>query len=127
MEKDWLIRTHFNQILGPVKKEKIKNLISEKTLVEEDEICCGNGYWFKVKERDLVQNYIYGDYIQGFDPIGEAKSVLTSFDKPLSKKFIVIPFLMIFTLSFLTGIHETWAGSDQMDSNKKKSCPTLLL
>jgi hypothetical protein len=78
MERNWLIRTALNQILGPVTKDKIKELISSGTLDLEDEVCSGNGYWFKIKENELVDKYIHGDYIQGFNPVSEAKNVLTS-------------------------------------------------
>lgn len=77
MEKDWLIRTHLNKILGPVTKSKIIELIENNSLKENDEICSANGYWFKVKEKDLLDRFIYGDEKQGFNPVSEAKDVLT--------------------------------------------------
>jgi len=93
MERNWLIRTGQNQILGPVTKDKVKELINSGSLDLEDEVCSGNGYWFKIKEDDLVDKYLNGDYIQSFDPISEAKSVLTS---PKGKKVIwPIIFLLI--------------------------------
>ncbi len=57
--KDWLIRTKQNQILGPVTLEKIKELIEKGSLVDNDEICQGNGIWFWVKEKDLLNKYVY--------------------------------------------------------------------
>ena len=68
MEKDWLIRTHDYQILGPVSKEKIVELIENGTLKDEDEISSGNGYWFWLKEKDLLDKYIYGTEAQTFNP-----------------------------------------------------------
>jgi len=94
MERNWLIRTQQNQILGPVTKDKIKDLLNSGSLDLEDEICSGNGYWFKIKEEDLIEKYINGDYVQSFNPVYEAKDVLTS---PNGKKIIwpVIIFLML--------------------------------
>lgn len=76
MKKNWLIRTHNNHILGPVSIEKIRLLISNNSLKSNDEICSGNGYWFSIKETDLVQKYIHEEKKQSFNPISEAKSVL---------------------------------------------------
>lgn len=104
MEKDWLIRTHHNQILGPVSKEKIRYLINEGTLTGEDEIACGNGFWIRVKEKELVEKYIFGDFVQGFDPIGEAEDVVTATEKDDStKKLSIIPvFILIFSYVLLS-------------------------
>ncbi len=77
-EKNWLIRTPRKKILGPVSKQKIIQLIESGELSDEDEIASGNGHWFWIKEKDLVDKYIYGDTPQPFNPIGEAPSVLTS-------------------------------------------------
>jgi hypothetical protein len=102
MEKEWLIRTQHNQILGPVSKEKIKHLINENTLTSEDEISSGNGFWFKVKEKELVEKYVFGDFVQGFNPMGEAEDVLTAPEKDSSTKLSLIPiFLFIFTTFFI--------------------------
>ncbi|RLA61910.1 MAG: hypothetical protein DRQ88_09935 [Epsilonproteobacteria bacterium] len=94
MEKNWLIRTGQNQVLGPVTKDKVKELIKSGSLELEDEVCSGNGYWFKIKEEELVDKYLNGDYIQSFNPVSEAKSILTS---PKGKKIIwpVIFFLIM--------------------------------
>ncbi|TDJ07378.1 MAG: hypothetical protein E2O68_03740 [Deltaproteobacteria bacterium] len=93
MERNWLIRTGQNQILGPVTKDKVKELISSGSLDLEDEVCSGNGFWFKIKENDLVDKFLHGDYIQGFNPVSEAKNILTS---PNGKKAFwpVIIFIM---------------------------------
>lgn len=77
-EKNWLIRTSNFQILGPVSKAKIVEFVDKGSLKEEDEISSGNGYWFLIKERDLVEKYIYGDIPQTFNPITEAPNVLTA-------------------------------------------------
>lgn len=73
MEKSWLIRTSRNQILGPISKEKLVELIKKSSLLPEDEICQGNGFWFKIREEELLQDYLYGSYTQNFNPITEAK------------------------------------------------------
>jgi hypothetical protein len=41
-----------------------------------DEVCSGNGYWFHLREKDLVDKYLYGDLPQSYNPISEAKSTL---------------------------------------------------
>ena len=73
MNKNWLIRTNQKKILGPVTKEKILEFIEKGSLNSEDEICCGNGYWFYVKEKKLIFKYLTSGEIQGFNPITEAK------------------------------------------------------
>lgn len=75
--KNWLIRTHQKQILGPVSKEKIISLIESKKLKDDDEISSGNGYWIWIRETELIQKYIYGNESQSFNPISEAKIVLS--------------------------------------------------
>jgi hypothetical protein len=77
-EKNWLIRTSNFQILGPVSKEKIVAFLNKGSLKGEDEVTCGNGYWFLIKEQDLVDKYILGDVPQTFNPISEAPNVLTA-------------------------------------------------
>jgi hypothetical protein len=78
MGKNWLIRTKSNHILGPVSKEKVVELFQNGSIKQDDEICSGNGYWFFIRESDLVDRYLLGDEIQTFNPISEAKDVLTS-------------------------------------------------
>lgn len=78
MEKNWLIRTKNNQILGPVSVKKLQNLINDGSLCSDDEVSSGNGYWFYVREVDLVERYINKGVKQGFNPVQEAKTVLSS-------------------------------------------------
>ncbi len=78
MEKNWLIRTKSNHILGPVSKEKVLELFKNNSIKADDELCTGNGYWFFVRESELVERYLLGKESQGFNPISEAKDVLTS-------------------------------------------------
>ena len=78
MEKNWLIRTRAKQILGPVGKQKVLDFVNKGSLTDEDEISSGNGYWFSIKEKDLLEKYVFGDIVQGFNPITEAPNVLTS-------------------------------------------------
>ena len=61
MEKNWLIRTHQNQILGPISKKRVIELIRKGNLISEDEICSGNGFWFQVKEKELLEKSIFKD------------------------------------------------------------------
>lgn len=78
MGKNWLIRTKSNHILGPVSKEKVLELYSNGSIKPDDEICSGNGYWFYIRESELVDKYLKGNSTQSFNPISEAKDVLTS-------------------------------------------------
>ena len=75
MEKNWLIRTHQHQILGPISKERVIELIRKGNLISEDEICSGNGFWFQIKEADLLERYVYNNEKQTFNPVSEAKSI----------------------------------------------------
>ena len=77
MDKNWLIRTKSNHILGPVSKEKVLELYHNGSIKPDDEVCSGNGYWFFIREDDLVGRFLLGPEVQGFNPISEAKDVLT--------------------------------------------------
>ena len=81
-EKNWLIRTKNKQILGPATKEKVIELIEKGSLTADDEITCGNGYWFWIREEDLIDKYLYGDIPQSFNPISEAQDVITAKSSP---------------------------------------------
>lgn len=85
MEKNWLIRTKSNHILGPVSKEKVLELFRNGSIKPDDEVCSGNGYWFFIRETDLVNRFLLGDETQGFNPISEAKDVLHSAEAPTQK------------------------------------------
>jgi hypothetical protein len=75
MDRNWLIRTKNLHILGPVSKTKIKELIENGSIKGDDEVCSGNGYWFFIKEDDLVKKYIHDEIIQDFNPVSEATVV----------------------------------------------------
>ncbi len=77
MEKNWLIRTKSNHILGPISKEKVLELFHNGSIKRDDEVCSGNGYWFFIREDELVEKFLLGNEPQGFNPISEAKDVLT--------------------------------------------------
>jgi len=77
-DKNWLIRTKNRQILGPATKQKVIELLEKGSLSGDDEVTCGNGYWFWVRERDLIEKYLYGDLPQSFNPISEAEDALTA-------------------------------------------------
>lgn len=78
MGKNWLIRTKSYHILGPVSKEKVVELYQNGSIKPDDEVCSGNGYWFYIRESDLIDLYLLGNKTQSFNPISEAKDVLTS-------------------------------------------------
>jgi hypothetical protein len=77
MDKTWLIRTKNNHILGPVSKDKVKDLIAKGSIKGDDEICSGNGYWLYIRETELVSKYVLGDIVQSFNPVQEAQTVLS--------------------------------------------------
>lgn len=78
MGKNWLIRTRSNHILGPISKEKVLELLQNGSIKPDDEVCSGNGYWFFIREEDLVARFLLGREQQSFNPISEAKDVLTT-------------------------------------------------
>ena len=78
MIKNWLIRTKNNHILGPISKAKMVELYNNGSVKPDDEICSGNGYWFFIRESELVNRYLLGDDIQSFNPLTEANDVLTA-------------------------------------------------
>lgn len=78
MERNWLIRTTQYQILGPISKDKVVEFFKKGALGPEDELCSGNGYWFSIKEKDLIEKYLLGDIPQGYNPISEAPTVLAA-------------------------------------------------
>ncbi|MFG1503451.1 hypothetical protein [Halobacteriovorax sp. ZH5_bin.2] len=76
--RNWLIRTKSNKILGPLSKQKVIEFVQDGTLTDEDEICSGNGYWFWIKEEDLLNRYLFGEEEQNFNPVSEAKTKVAS-------------------------------------------------
>lgn len=77
-ERNWLIRTRSMQILGPVSLAKVIELIDKGSLRDEDEVTSGNGYWFCIRETELVDKYLHQSIPQEFNPITEAESVLAT-------------------------------------------------
>ncbi|MDA8791903.1 hypothetical protein N9N67_01585 [Bacteriovoracaceae bacterium] len=77
-QKNWLIRTRSMQILGPVQKSKIIQLFKEGKIQPEDELSCGNGFWFYIREKKLVEKYLLSDQSQEFNPVSEADDVLAN-------------------------------------------------
>lgn len=92
-DRNWLIRTRSMQILGPVSLDKVKELMEKNSLRAEDELTSGNGYWFALREVELVEKYIHSNVKQSFNPITEAPTLLAKTDslptkpeKPVEKK-----------------------------------------
>jgi hypothetical protein len=112
MERNWLLRTKENKILGPISKKKLKELIQTNSLNPDDEICSGNGHWFQLKEKEFLKKYIEGDEKQGFNPVSEAKNVLT--------KVILIPILLV-GLALFFGPSPKLMAQDMV---KKNACHT---
>jgi hypothetical protein len=82
MDKNWLIRTKNNHILGPVSKKKVRELVVNGSIKGDDEVCSGNGYWIFIREKELVDKYVLGDIGQDFNPVSEADSVLVVREAP---------------------------------------------
>ncbi len=82
MERNWLIRTSQKQILGPIAKAKVLEFMQKGALGLNDEVMSGNGYWFSLKEKELVDKYLFGDLPQSYNPISESKSVLSKRENP---------------------------------------------
>lgn len=76
-DRHWLVRTHRNHILGPMGKDKILDMIEKGQLIGEDELCSGNGHWFYIREKELLDLYVYGEAVQGFNPVSDASIVLS--------------------------------------------------
>lgn len=75
--KDWLIRTKNNHILGPISKAKLIDLYKNGSIKSDDEVSSGNGYWFFIREKELVEKYLIGSQAQSFNPVQEAPNILT--------------------------------------------------
>ncbi len=87
MVKNWLIRTKSNHILGPVSREKVMELMQNGSIKSEDEVCSGNGYWFHVREKDLVERFLIRQERQPFNPISEAPDVLGDAPSPVAQAY----------------------------------------
>ena len=72
--KNWLIRTRQKQILGPITREKVLELLDKGAINPEDELCSGNGHWIYAKEKNLLELYVFKGNPQPFNPISEAKT-----------------------------------------------------
>lgn len=69
--KKWLIRTSLFQIIGPVTTADLLQRMKDGSLCSDDEICSGNGYWFFIKEKELVDKYVYRGEEQSFNIVSE--------------------------------------------------------
>lgn len=62
----WIARTTEMNIVGPMTKEELVKKIAAGELIDSDEVTSGNGYWFWLKEENLLDKYIYGNEEQPF-------------------------------------------------------------
>lgn len=86
-ERLWLIRTQSNHIMGPLRKDRIIELFRKGSIRGDDEICSGNGYWFHIKEKPLLERYLFSDTEQAFNPVSEAEDVVGADASPQSNVF----------------------------------------
>lgn len=91
MKKEWLIRTKNNHILGPVSLNKIKELQAKGSIKADDEVCSGNGYWFYIREKALVEKYILNSIPQDFNPVSEADTVLALPEVQINEDGTMLP------------------------------------
>ncbi|OFZ39117.1 MAG: hypothetical protein A2385_08065 [Bdellovibrionales bacterium RIFOXYB1_FULL_39_21] len=59
-------------------RDKIVSLVEKNALGEEDELCSGNGFWFQVRDNEMIDKHLIGAALQDFNRISESVSVLTS-------------------------------------------------
>jgi hypothetical protein len=50
----WLIRTAQNWIAGPYKADQVRQMILDRKLTLQDEVCSANGYWVYLHEREEI-------------------------------------------------------------------------
>ncbi len=86
IEKKWFIRTKTLEIKGSYTRDEIIVFIDDNTITNDDEICSGNGFWFKISENDLLMNYLFKNIIQEFDPSSKTKTTLSKLDKNSNKR-----------------------------------------
>lgn len=99
-----------------------------------DEVTSGNGYWFSLKEKELVEKYLHGDLPQGYNPISESRSVLSRKDNPdkttsINSAPVNNNVTQIIKLD-LVGLNATPPKADDLelpdvDSVKKAAAPSL--
>ena len=79
MKKNWLIRTKEHEIIGPLSEDKVRDLILNNKLVDEDELCFGSSFWFFVKEKDfLKEHFDIGSDTQIIKELNDDEMVLES-------------------------------------------------
>jgi hypothetical protein len=130
MEKNWLIRTKSNHILGPISKDKMLELYRNGSIKPDDEICSGNGFWFFIRENELVEKYLLGPEIQGFNPVSEAKDVLlqksSSTPEPTSNDITVMAQIDLKKIKDSDNVNEPINEKNQ-DYNSDEEIPPPVL
>lgn len=58
VDNQWLIRTHKNELFGPVSKDEVIAQIRAGKLSSQDEICLANQYWIYLDERSEVAKFL---------------------------------------------------------------------
>jgi hypothetical protein len=123
-DKNWLIRTTNFQILGPITKQKIIEVYHKGALHEDDELSQGNGYWFFVREKDLIEKYIIGNVPQEWSILSEAKNVLTAVDQdPLEEEENILESVSNYTTD--TGATNLSKESSALPSNSDLEYPDM--
>ena len=59
----WLVRTSQNVIAGPYPREQILQMIKDRHLRPQDEVCPGNSYWFFLHEAEEVIRFLGAEAI----------------------------------------------------------------
>ena len=63
----WMARKESGELIGPISKSEMIQLLQSGDLTQNDSCCSGNGYWIFIREKDLLEKFIYSDEIQGFE------------------------------------------------------------
>ena len=56
--EQWLVRTVDNWITGPFPKEQIQEMILDRRLTSQDEVCSAHGYWISIHEVGEVKQQL---------------------------------------------------------------------
>ncbi len=68
-----MIRTEENWIAGPYLKDQVCEMILERKLTSQDEVCEANGYWISIHEREEIKTHLGIDVPR--EPLAEGEEI----------------------------------------------------